>query len=152
VFKRNLARMVVGALIAAVPVLAAIPAEASPQARPAESGHLLYVGAPGHDTRCYSHQYEACLYAGPSILTKFAYWPANGTFLDLSNHYFWGGTGEGENTAVNNNAEAIYCAASVFKCDVHTGVNGDGNGDYVFGGDVGQLDVSKDAANSLVLN
>jgi hypothetical protein len=125
--KQRLARTLAGALVAATPIAGATPASAATSAD---------IGVAGTESRCASKNYVACIYYGGSI--NNAYLPISANLSDLSTHYFWQGTGTGENTNVENNAGAVFCASLTYSCTIYSGSDATGNYDYLFGG-VGSL-------------
>lgn len=142
-FRTRMARILAGSVLVATPILVATPAHAQDDAQ--------YIGKNGHDTRCYDHIYDACLYAGPSIGTTYAYLPAMGSLIDLKDHEFWDNTGINENTVAYNTAGAVFCGNYPDQCDIFREADYKGDYDYLYTYQVGALYHTKNHAGSLKL-
>ncbi|GAB3976839.1 hypothetical protein GCM10029978_064860 [Actinoallomurus acanthiterrae] len=137
-FRYRLVRVLIAGLIVATPFAVTTPAKAA--------GFKYFIGVSGSEPRCKDAWYEACLYWGGSI--KNAFWPANDSWSDLSDHYFWSGTGVGEGMNVMNGAGAMFCGIPS-ECRSYYYADYNGNYDYENSYEVGALHYTSGHSGSI---
>lgn len=97
-----------------------------------------YVGVNGSETRCRTH---------PTALTCFyysfwdqAYWGTAQNDSNLADNKFFANTGQGSGQVVRNNSRKIHCDYTVPSgCTSYYNTNYSGNYDYLYWGEVGEL-------------
>lgn len=127
---RTFAAAAAMAVLAVSATLAVSPAPASAASS--------YVGVTGAESRCANH---------PTALVCFyynywdqAYWGTSVDDSNLGNNYYFSGTGQGSGQVVRNNSRKIHCDYYVaYACVSYYSPNYTGNYDYLYWGEVGEL-------------